>query len=485
MRRLAIVLVLLAALIVPLPAATPGENWALVVGVDQYDSSELAPLRYARADARSVAYALINACGYKSDRVVLISGGGSDQERPTSTNILRWLQGFEKSVKSNDSFVFFFSGHGIMDGEEGMLLCQDSSIGSPSLLRKSSLGVSEIRDELKRMKVGRILQVFDACRNDPRTSRGGGADQRLSGQAARETLLSGFDLTATLFACRAGQRSYEGMDGHGYFSYFLVKGLYGEAANSEGAVTLASLARYLERQVPQAVALHEQGKTQQPWAEINGTGAVEWVFNRTGAGSVPATMPSPAAGATVLALSLPERGTRVSDAEIPLEARINGDEPAVVMLAVNGQPVEVPRSARSGRLLRLRVPLEMGENAVMVATIGSDGVPHQSVAVVTRDASAPTLASTSGTSPSGTAGAGTVASGTAGSAGTVVAGGTTVVAVEWGARVDGRITAAVPVVRPFTGPLHRKRTEWDRNAERYGSQGADLLTPTGGDRSER
>ena len=70
---------------------------------------------------------------------------------------------------------------------------------------------------------------------------------------------------ATLFSCKVGEVSHEWpQKKHGFFSYYLTRGLLGAAADDSGKVTLNSLETYLAREVSAAVK-QQLGRSQTPW----------------------------------------------------------------------------------------------------------------------------------------------------------------------------------------------------------------------------
>lgn len=279
-------LVMLAAILVLVHNAgaanhANGRGWAIVVGVDRYDTADISPLSFAGADARTFAQTLVENCGFSPDRVFLMTSDSDAKQRPNSENVLEWLEAMRREVGPNDTFVFYFSGHGVTRQGSSYLLTTNTRLGSEALLRKSALSVTEIKDALKGIRAARLLQIVDACRNDPGSSRGLG-DNKMSPAFSRDLSVVAQSspqiqgsVTATLFACSEGQRSYEGYKGHGYFTYFLVQGLKGEArdpSRRDGGVTLSSLVAYLADKVPEAVRIYAHGQPQVPYASIDGTG---------------------------------------------------------------------------------------------------------------------------------------------------------------------------------------------------------------------
>ncbi|MBM3465331.1 MAG: hypothetical protein FJX76_24825, partial [Armatimonadetes bacterium] len=385
-------------------SAAGGAKWALVVGVDRYERSQrVTPLQFAGADAREVARTLREAAGFPPENVLLLTTEGG--ELPTSDNVLAKLEGLKSVVQPGDTFVFYFSGHGVECKDERYLLTSDANPGTQALLRKSALSVREVQDALREVRASRILQLVDACANDPFKGRAGGDDSRLSDGLRRDLVLdahrAGGDLEAavTVLSCKVGQRSYEGYKGHGYFTWFLLEGLRGAAADADGAVTVPRLVSYLKNTVPKAVKLHEFGKDQEPDCEAKGTAAMEWVLARV------VRMPPPSSAPTAVAVAHTPRPA------VPPQVRINapGTASAVardsvmlvgtisaegglseVSVSVNGRDVPLAGAAlkrsAGGAQVNVRVPLEVGDNSVVLMATSTAGKPAQAVVTVERTA---------------------------------------------------------------------------------------------------
>jgi len=130
--------------------------------------------------------------------------------------------------------------------------------------------------------VRQVVLVLDACRNDP-VGRAN-ADNPLT-----STYVRGFNFDvhnrevtafATLYATAVGERAYEYTEKRqGYFTWELVEGLKGAAANDKGEVTLAALLTYVQDRVPKHVSADlGSGKEQRPFADIGGYQADQLVI---------------------------------------------------------------------------------------------------------------------------------------------------------------------------------------------------------------
>lgn len=291
---------LLALLLAALPAGAAGpRNWAVVIGVDQYQNAGVTDLQYAEADARLFADALESSGAFSREELFLFTTSQGGEQAPTRTNIAFRFDYLRRHVGPGDTLVVYFSGHGMEIEGQSFLLTPEADARSLLTLQQSALHARDFFTWLAATRAGKTLLVVDACRNDP--IRGRGEGDNLMGQGlARDLALvdlpgerAAAPSSATLFACSAGQRSFEWADrGHGFFTWYLVDGLRGGAASPDGTVTLASLVNYLQAQVPSATqkwALREQS----PWLRYEGPGADRWVLARPGTAARVAATPQP------------------------------------------------------------------------------------------------------------------------------------------------------------------------------------------------
>ncbi len=262
-------------------------RWAVIVGIDRYQSSNITPLAGAVADAKAMARALMQYSRFPENQVFLLTSD-DPANRPDLGNIYARLQYVASRAKTGDTFLFYFSGHGISRGDESFLLTWESNIQIPDLVKRLSLPVEDLNDYLSRISASKVLIVMDACRNNPETGRGEG-DNLLTESFARgirpESIsgrAGGISLSAKIYSCKIGQRSYEWPGRkRGFFSIALEEALSGKAQGEDGEVTLDRVESYMHRRVPELV---EQalgpGKSQVPWVERSGAGAGEFVWSR-------------------------------------------------------------------------------------------------------------------------------------------------------------------------------------------------------------
>lgn len=264
------------------------KRYALVIGVDKYTSdTQITTLGGASNDARSLADALVRYAGFPADQVILLASDQPAERQPTRGQILRRLSNLASVVPKDGLLLFSFAGHGMERGGQAFLLPSDAQAGDdPVLLEQTAINVLNIRDWVKKSGVRQVLLILDACRNDP----GGRAE---ADNPLTQTYTRGFNFDtrnreveafATLYATAIGYRAYEFREKRqGYFTWALVEGLKGSAANARGEVTLASLVNYLQERVPKQVSLDlGAGKVQRPFAVVEGYKADELVISLAG-----------------------------------------------------------------------------------------------------------------------------------------------------------------------------------------------------------
>ncbi|HEX8650811.1 MAG TPA: caspase family protein [Pyrinomonadaceae bacterium] len=273
--------------------ALPGKTkrYALVIGVDQYADTQITTLGGASNDAKTLANALIQYAAFPSEQVTLLASDQPAERQPTRGNILRRLSNMAAVVPPDGLLLISFAGHGIERDGQAFLLPSDSQVSNDvDLLEQTAINVTTVKDRVKKIGVGQVLMILDACRNDP-VGRAN-ADNPLT---AAYTRGFNFDLRnrevkafATLYATEVGHRAYEYKEKkQGYFTWVLVEGLKGGAANERGEVTLASLVKYLQERVPKRVLQDlGPGKEQKPFAIVEGYRADELVVAVPGAKAI-------------------------------------------------------------------------------------------------------------------------------------------------------------------------------------------------------
>jgi tetratricopeptide (TPR) repeat protein len=274
------------------------KRWALVIGVDKYQDPQISPLKGSDNDARLIADALVRYAGFPKDQVILLSTDQPLERQPTRVNILRRLSNLSTAVPKDGLLVVSFAGHGMERGGQAFLLPSDAQISDQiSFLEETAISTNRVKDRIKETGVSQVVLLLDACRNDP----GGRADAPNPLTNAYTNAFN-FDVRnrevqafATVYATGIGQRAYEYTEKkQGYFSWALVEGLKGAAANEKGEVTLSQLVKFVQDTVPKRLAIDlGSTKQQKPFAVIEGYRADELVVAVTNSASMANNVSTP------------------------------------------------------------------------------------------------------------------------------------------------------------------------------------------------
>ena len=209
-------------------------NIAFLVGIGDYDRdlTGLPSLKYPVPDIVSIGEVLTRE-GYK---VSLLTDGAA-----TAGGIRARFKELAKLIdEGQGTFVFYFSGHGFRAGTENYLATFGTTMSD---LASQGLSLTEVQKLLTETGAKRRMAFVDACRNDPEAKSVGLA------QTFRDLRES--EGLRILYSTAPGNVSYEDQRlRHGVFSYFLIEGLKGKAANiKDGLITFDDLRDYVTDQM--------------------------------------------------------------------------------------------------------------------------------------------------------------------------------------------------------------------------------------------
>jgi hypothetical protein len=229
-----------------------GQRYALLVGVQQYDSPELPDLHYSESDVEELAEVLL-ASGYPAGNVALLTGKKGAQDRralPTAAGIRAALDGLLKKCRKNDLVLVAFAGHGIeLKETKKYYFCPlGARLADPATL----VSLNEVYDRLKGCAAAYKLLLADACRNDP-GSRGPRVvpEEANVPSVTRPQFAPPPGGVMAFYSCSPSQYAYEPDDlKHGVFFHFVIEGLRGPAdLDGDGEVIREELEAYVKKKV--------------------------------------------------------------------------------------------------------------------------------------------------------------------------------------------------------------------------------------------
>lgn len=229
----------------------PGKRYAICIGVNNYQDSEIKDLQKAQNDAKALGK-ILEEFGKFDEVFVLTDDIDPQYDRmgvyPKLPNIRERWKSLNASLRPEDMVVISFSGHGITnESGKSYLLTADTSFDS---VFSTSLPVEEMVDWLDSIGIKKSIMFLDACRNQITET----ASRGLTKEGLKAERFEGAEVSAIFYATKTGLKSYEDIaSDYGIFTRFLLEGIRGKAdyqfGNSDGLVTFRELARFVQENV--------------------------------------------------------------------------------------------------------------------------------------------------------------------------------------------------------------------------------------------
>lgn len=231
-----------------------GRNWAITIGINQYQN--LQPLNYAKRDAELLRDYFKDEVSFEqvyyfSDDSPPIEQdyGPTFPSHPTYGTLRRFLRvRFEEPfLTAGDNFWFFFAGHGVRHEDRDYLMPIDGDLGD---VEATGIPFYFITERLRRCGADNIVLLLDACRRE-----GSRAGQGIGTEIQQGVI--------ALFSCSPNESSYE-LESlqQGAFTYALLQGL-----RNGNCATAGRLYQYLRNEVPK-LNLRDNKPPQNPYSVV-------------------------------------------------------------------------------------------------------------------------------------------------------------------------------------------------------------------------
>lgn len=208
------------------------------VGISNYQSSTLAKLGYASKDAKDFVNTITSSDVSMYEEIV--APVILTDKDATKSNIEKGLSNLTKTVGQDDVVFLYFSGHGMLDGEDAYFMSVDASSEEPytgvdfALIRKNMVKLKD--------KKCKVVIFMDACYSGAMFN----AKSNIKNITFADNGIIGF------YSSTASQTSAEfSSDGNGLFTKALIEGLKGKAKNRDGEITTFGLQKYISDVVNQ------------------------------------------------------------------------------------------------------------------------------------------------------------------------------------------------------------------------------------------
>lgn len=229
---------------------------AIIIGIADYKNLPRAD--FANDDARAFYDYAIRGLGVKAENIKLLVDADAGQGEILKT-FKTWLPA---RVKSTTDIYVYYSGHGLpsADGQTLYLLPQ---LADRDLIEDTAVSQSRINAAIQAAKPKSVTIFLDSCYSGAaRTGQTLLASTRpISLKANTQTFPSEFTVFSASTAEQISSSSNELK--HGIFSYYLMRGMEGNAdTNKDGKITAGEMQTYLTENVAKQASL--ANRLQQP-----------------------------------------------------------------------------------------------------------------------------------------------------------------------------------------------------------------------------
>lgn len=239
------------------PDRPSADKYAVVVGIARYSDTAggITSLQFADRDAQDFRDFLLSPDGgsFPKDNVRMLLN-----EDATAQNVRSALFTFLTKAQPQDEVVLYIAGHGAPDPNDPRnlyLLTYDTKLDD---MGGTAFPMWQLQDVFTRvLKAKRVVTFADTCHSygfsgERRGKKSNNLVNQYVAKAANESD------RAVITASDISQLSYESDKwggGHGVFTFFLLKGLRGEAdANKDGTVTAGELFAFIHDNVDKATS---------------------------------------------------------------------------------------------------------------------------------------------------------------------------------------------------------------------------------------
>ncbi len=236
-------------------------NWGLIIGIEDY--SNLPSVDFAKHDAMIMKEYFIKVFGVPEENIISLINN-----KATKSTIGGYLKSYiPKNIEKDSLLYIYLAGHGLPYKEKGLveqepyLVSYDSDIKT---ITETGYRLQNFYEDINNLDIKKAFIFLDACFSGMSAR---GETMLLAGARPiiLETMPRGFlDKIVSITASSSGQISNSYPEKrHGLFSYFLLRGLRGEAdSNSNGSINVEELYSFIKKNVEKVA--HRKGMEQNP-----------------------------------------------------------------------------------------------------------------------------------------------------------------------------------------------------------------------------
>ena len=231
---------------------------AIIIGIEKY--KRVGKADYANVDAQDFYDYASRALGIKPENIKLLFDDGADDVEIYKA-FQNWLP--VKVNKGKTDVYVFYSGHGY-PGQDGNSLYILPYGADKDLISKTAINQQEIITSIQNTQPRTVTMFLDSCYSGQ--TRGG--DVLIAGARpiAPKISANSYPQNFTVISASANDQISSASPDlkHGIFSYYLMKGMEGDAdQNKDGKITVAEMQEYLTDMVGrQAMGMNRKQQPQ-------------------------------------------------------------------------------------------------------------------------------------------------------------------------------------------------------------------------------
>ena len=231
---------------------------AIIIGIQDY--KRVPKAEFANNDAKEFYEYAVRALGIKQEKIKILLDDEADE-----VNIVKafenWLP-IQVNKDKTDVYVFY-SGHGLPAPDGKSLYFLPHGVDK-ELLSRTAVGQNEIVAALAAAKPKSVTMFIDACYSGQ--TRGGDMLVTNAKPVSLKSDTNAYPPNFTVITASANDQISSSSPElkHGIFSFYLMKGMEGEAdVNKDGKITVGEMQDYLSDKVSrQAMTLNRKQTTQ-------------------------------------------------------------------------------------------------------------------------------------------------------------------------------------------------------------------------------
>jgi len=234
------------------------ENVALVVGIGKYREKTIPEVKYAARDAEVVARYLENVGGIPRSNIKILTDDKATKS-DLEAHISEWIP---RRVTGQSTVFVYYAGHGAPGprGTEAFVVPYEGHPDYPSQL----YSLQKMYDALNKLPVREVVVMLDSCFSGAKGRSITGEGTRPVSISIENPVLAGGKIV--VIAASSGSQMSSDYDKvkHGLFTYYLLRGMRGEASrDQEGTVELGGLYEFVRKNVSETASL-EMNRDQTP-----------------------------------------------------------------------------------------------------------------------------------------------------------------------------------------------------------------------------